>query len=159
MCAGEEKGWSVYLLRPRAQCAAGCSMWRAGAVSWPRSARVTHRTYTPSIPPMHQEVTHPHPTTGNMQNIECSLWTRDAFTKENIVTSEYCEYQNTCKNRETLTAAVWCSRVAGARQCPRFSHLTSLLATVNKLHSDDQQLCPLSPAQPGAVLHLTRFAT
>ena len=42
--AGEEKGWGVYLLRPRAQCAAGCSMWRAGAVSWPRSARVTHRT-------------------------------------------------------------------------------------------------------------------
>ena len=53
--------------------AAVCSMWRAGAVSWPRSARVTHHTlhithhtshiahYTPSIPPMHQEVTHPHP--------------------------------------------------------------------------------------------------
>ena len=81
VCAGEEKGWGVYLLRPRAQCAAGCSMWRAGAVSWPRSARVTHCTYTPSIPPMHQEVTHPHPTTGNMQNyrvqsvMQLSSWT------------------------------------------------------------------------------------
>ena len=118
--------------------------------------------YTPSIPPMHQEVTHLTLTTGNMQNIECSLWTRDAFTKENIVTSEYCEYINIhrCKNLRTLTAAVVCPRVPGWRAQDNVPALvSSLLATVNKLHFDDQQLCPLSPAQPGAVHHVTRFAT